>query len=52
MVDLGTTINFDVVSEKGEFPGGIICPAVRMAILRLFAETMRLLLVDLRGLRV
>lgn len=48
VVNLGTTINFDVVSEKGEFLGGMICPAVGMAIQCLFAKTLRLPLEDLR----
>ena len=41
VVDL-PPINFDVVAEKGEFLGGMICPAVGMAIQRLFAKTVRL----------
>jgi pantothenate kinase type III len=44
--------NFDVVSEKGEFLGGLICPAVGMAIRRLFAKTVRLPSWIYGGLRV
>ena len=47
-VDLGTTINFDVVSAKGEFLGGIICPGIGMSIQGLFARTARLPMVDFR----
>jgi|SRR5579883_788497 len=47
-VDLGTTINFDIVSGDGEFLGGIICPGVGMSIQGLFARTARLPMVDFR----
>jgi type III pantothenate kinase len=48
VVDLGTTINFDVVSERGDFLGGMIYPAVAMAIQWLFGKNVPLPLVDLR----
>ncbi len=32
VVDLGTTINFDIVSAEGEFLGGVICPGIGMSI--------------------
>ncbi|MBM3724026.1 MAG: type III pantothenate kinase [Acidobacteria bacterium] len=48
VVDLGTAINFDVVSAKGEFLGGIICPGIGMAAQGLFSKTARLPLVDFR----
>lgn len=48
VVDLGTTINFDVVSAKGEFLGGLICPGIGMSIGGLFARTARLPMVDFR----
>jgi type III pantothenate kinase len=48
VVDLGTTINFDIVSVDGEFLGGIICPGVGMSISGLFARTARLPMVDFR----
>ena len=48
VVDLGTTINFDVVSAKGEYLGGMICPGIGMSIQGLFAKTARLPMVDLR----
>jgi type III pantothenate kinase len=48
IVDLGTTINFDIVSADGEFLGGIICPGIGMSISGLFARTARLPMVDFR----
>jgi type III pantothenate kinase len=48
VVDLGTTINFDIVSAGGEFLGGIICPGIGMSISGLFAKTARLPMVDFR----
>ncbi len=47
-VDLGTTINFDIVSGEAEFLGGIICPGIGMSISGLFAKTARLPMVDFR----
>jgi type III pantothenate kinase len=46
VVDLGTTINFDVVSANGEYLGGMICPGIGMSISGLFAKTARLPMVD------
>src|SRR5271169_2048387 len=48
VVDLGTTINFDVVSHDGEYLGGVICPGIGMSISGLFARTARLPMVDFR----
>lgn len=48
VVDLGTAINFDVVSEDGDFLGGIICPGIGIAISGLFEKAARLPLVDFR----
>jgi len=48
VVDLGTTINFDVVSATGDFLGGVICPGIGMSISGLFARTARLPMVDFR----
>jgi type III pantothenate kinase len=47
-VDLGTTINFDIVSGSGEFLGGVICPGIGMSISGLFAKAARLPMVDFR----
>ena len=49
VVDLGTTINFDVVSNKGDFLGGLIAPGIGMSINGLFARTARLPMVDFRA---
>ena len=48
VVDLGTTINFDIVSKTREFLGGVICPGIGMSISGLFAKTARLPMVDFR----
>ncbi len=48
IVDLGTTINFDIVSGDGVFLGGVICPGIGMSISGLFARTARLPMVDFR----
>lgn len=48
VVDLGTTINFDIVSRDGAFLGGVICPGIGMSITGLFAKTARLPMVDFR----
>ena len=49
VVDLGTTINFDVVSKHAEFLGGLISPGIGMSITGLFAKTARLPMVDFRA---
>jgi type III pantothenate kinase len=49
VVDLGTTINFDIVSANAEFLGGVICPGIGMSISGLFAKTARLPMVDFRA---
>jgi type III pantothenate kinase len=48
IVDLGTTINFDVISRNGEYLGGAIAVGIGIAIDALFAKTARLPLVDFR----
>jgi type III pantothenate kinase len=48
VVDLGTTINFDVVSANAEYLGGMICPGIGMSISGLFVKTARLPMVDFR----
>lgn len=48
VVDLGTTINFDIVSADAVFLGGVICPGIGMSISGLFARTARLPMVDFR----
>jgi len=48
VVDLGTAITFDAVSENGEYLGGLICAGIGIAVEALFAKTARLPLVDIR----
>lgn len=48
VVDFGTAINFDVVSAKRAFIGGVICPGIGMAASGLYQKTARLPLVDFR----
>jgi type III pantothenate kinase len=48
VVDFGTTTNFDVVSQKGEFLGGVIAPGIGISAEALFQRTARLPRVDIR----
>jgi type III pantothenate kinase len=48
VVDMGTTINFDVISRNGEYLGGAIAVGIGIAIDALFSKTARLPLVDFR----
>jgi type III pantothenate kinase len=48
VVDLGTTINFDVISRQGEYLGGAIAMGIGIAIDALFSRTARLPMVDFR----
>ena len=48
IVDLGTAITFDVVSETGCWRGGLICPGIGIAVEALFAKTARLPMVEFR----
>ncbi|MBS1858561.1 MAG: type III pantothenate kinase [Acidobacteria bacterium] len=48
VVDMGTTINFDVISKEGEYLGGAIAVGIGIAIDALFSKTARLPLVDFR----
>ena len=47
VVDFGTSTNFDVVSTKGEFVGGVIGPGIQVAAASLFSRTARLARVEL-----
>lgn len=49
VVDLGTAITFDVVSAKGEYLGGVICPGIGVSVEALVARTARLPQVDFRN---
>ena len=48
VVDLGTTINFDVISKEAEYLGGAIAVGIGIAVDALFSKTARLPLVDFR----
>src|SRR5437763_4636980 len=48
IVDLGTTINFDVISGDGEYLGGAIAVGIGISIDALFTKTARLPLVEFR----
>lgn len=48
VVDFGTGTNFDVVSIKGEFLGGVIAPGLQISAGALFGRTARLTRVDLQ----
>jgi type III pantothenate kinase len=47
VVDFGTSTNFDVVSDKGEFLGGVIAPGLQISAQSLFAKAARLTRVEL-----
>lgn len=47
VVDFGTSTNFDVVSDRGEFVGGVIGPGIQVSAASLFARTARLPRVEL-----
>ncbi len=47
IVDFGTAITFDVVSQKGEYLGGAIFPGVQVSMEALFKNTAKLPRVDL-----
>ncbi len=48
IVDFGTAITFDAISERGEYLGGIISPGLGIAAEALFARAARLPRVDIR----
>jgi type III pantothenate kinase len=48
VVDLGTTINFDVISANAEYLGGVIAIGIGISIEALFSKTARLPMVDFR----
>jgi type III pantothenate kinase len=49
VVDFGTATTFDVVTRKGEYLGGVICPGVGISADALFQRAARLPRVDLRN---
>lgn len=48
VVDFGTAITFDAISETGEYLGGVIAPGLGISAEALFSRTARLPRVDLR----
>lgn len=48
ILDFGTAITFDAVSDKGEYLGGVICPGLGIAAEALFARAARLPRVEIR----
>jgi type III pantothenate kinase len=48
IVDFGTATTFDVVTRKGEYGGGVICPGVGISADALFQRAARLPRVDVR----
>jgi type III pantothenate kinase len=48
VADLGTATTFDVITERGEYLGGVICPGPQIAADALFQRAARLPRVDVR----
>ena len=48
VVDFGTAINFDVMSKRGEYLGGVLAPGVGISADALFARAARLFRVEIR----
>lgn len=48
VVDFGTAMNFDVISERGEFIGGVLAPGMGIASEALFARAARLFRVEIK----
>jgi type III pantothenate kinase len=48
VVDFGTAINFDVISTRGEYLGGVIAPGVGISADALFAQAARLFRIEIR----
>jgi type III pantothenate kinase len=49
IVDFGTATTFDVVTKKGEYAGGVICPGIGISADALFQRAARLPRVDVRN---
>ncbi len=47
IVDFGTATTFDVVSKKGEYLGGAICPGIQISLEALFKHTAKLPRIDM-----
>jgi type III pantothenate kinase len=48
VVDFGTAINFDAVSERGEYMGGVLAPGIGISAEALFARAARLFRVEIK----
>src|ERR1700733_10315266 len=48
VVDFGTAINFDVVSGRGEYMGGVLAPGIGISADALFARAARLFRVEIK----
>lgn len=48
VVDFGTAINFDVISVRGEYLGGVLAPGLGISADALFAQAARLFRVEIR----
>jgi type III pantothenate kinase len=48
IVDFGTATTFDVITKKGEYAGGVICPGIGISADALFQRAARLPRVDVR----
>jgi type III pantothenate kinase len=48
VVDFGTATTFDVITRKGEYAGGVICPGIGISADALFQRAARLPRVDVR----
>src|SRR5580693_8368269 len=48
VVDFGTAINFDVISERGEYLGGALAPGIGISAEALFSRAARLWRVEIR----
>ncbi len=51
VLDFGTATNFDVVSDRGEYLGGVIAPGLQVSASSLYAAAARLTRVELRAPR-
>jgi type III pantothenate kinase len=48
VVDFGTAINFDVISERGEYMGGVLAPGIGISAEALFSRAARLFRVEIK----
>lgn len=46
VVDFGTSTNFDIVSQEGDYVGGVLAPGIEISMDALFARAARLVKVD------